>query len=131
MVTDPIADLLTRIRNAIMANHKRVIIPISKIKVKVVEILKREGYIKNYQFIKHEEKGYIRVYLKYDEEGSSTIAGLKRISKPGLRVYVNTKNIPKVLNGLGVAIISTNKGVITDYDCRNNSVGGEVLCHIW
>ena len=131
MVTDPIADLLTRIRNALMANHKRVIIPISKIKVKIVELLKREGYIKNYQFIKHEGKGYIRVYLKYDEEGGSIIAGLKRISKPGLRVYVNTKNIPKVLNGLGVAIISTNKGVITDYDCRNDSVGGEVLCHIW
>ena len=131
MTTDPIADLLTRIRNAIMANHKRVIIPISKIKVRIVDILKKEGYIRNYQFIKYQGRGYIRVYLKYEDDGTSVIRGLKRISKPGLRVYSNAKTLPKVLNGLGVAIVSTSRGVLSDHDCRHHSVGGEVLCNIW
>ncbi len=131
MTTDPIADLLTRIRNAIMANHKRVIIPISKVKIRIVDILKKEGYIRNYQFIRYQGRGYIRVYLKYDDEGQSIIRGLKRVSKPGLRVYANSKTLPKVLNGLGVAIVSTSKGVLSDHDCRHQSVGGEVLCNIW
>ncbi|MBF0275974.1 MAG: 30S ribosomal protein S8 [Nitrospinae bacterium] len=130
-VTDPIADLLTRIRNALVVKHKRVIVPISKIKVKIIEILKKEGFIKNYQFIKYKNLGYIRIYLKYDENDEGVITGLKRISKPGLRQYVNSKNLPKVLNGLGIAIISTSKGIKTDHDCQRESVGGEVLCHIW
>ena len=129
--TDPIADMLTRIRNANSAKHKTVDIPASNMKLGIAEILFKEGYIKSFEEIKDENQGIIRVTLKYDEKGTRVIDGLKRISKPGLRVYASKENLPKVLNGLGIAIISTSKGLKTDKEARNLGVGGEVLEYIW
>ena len=129
--TDPIADMLTRIRNANTSKHKTVDIPASKMKTGIAEILFREGYIKAYEEIKDENQGIIRVTLKYDEKGNRVIDGLKRISKPGLRVYASCEDLPKVLNGLGIAIISTSKGLKTDKEARQLGVGGEVLAYIW
>ncbi len=129
--TDPIADMLTRIRNANSSKHKTVDIPASNIKVAIAEILFKEGYIKSFEEIKNENQGIIRVTLKYDEKGNRIIDGLKRISKPGLRVYANKEDLPKVLNGLGIAIISTSKGLKTDKEARELGVGGEVLAYIW
>ena len=133
MTSDPIADMLTRIRNANTAKHDTVDIPSSKMKVSIAEILKKEGYIKDFE-VKTDEKGfnYIHIVMKYGKDkNEKIISGLKRISKPGLRVYANTEEIPKVLGGLGVAIISTNKGVLTDKEARKQNVGGEVLAFIW
>ncbi len=130
-ITDPIADMLTRIRNANSAKHKTVDIPSSKIKLGMVEILYNEGYIKAFEEIKDDTQGVIRVTLKYDETGRRVIDGLKRISKPGLRVYASKEDLPKVLNGLGIAIISTSKGLKTDKEARELGVGGEVLAYIW
>lgn len=130
-ITDPIADMLTRIRNANSAKHKTVDIPSSKIKLGMIEILFKEGYIKAFEEIKDENQGIIRVTLKYDEKGKRVIDGLKRISKPGLRVYASKEDLPKVLNGLGIAIISTSKGLKTDKEARELGVGGEVLAYIW
>ena len=130
-ITDPIADMLTRIRNANSSKHKTVDIPASKMKTGIAEILLKEGYIKAYEEIKDENQGIIRVTIKYDEKGNRVIDGLKRISKPGLRVYASCEELPKVLNGLGIAIISTSKGLKTDKEARQLGVGGEVLAYVW
>lgn len=130
-ITDPIADMLTRIRNANNAGHKTVEIPASKEKKAIADILLEEGYIKKIEVIDDDKQGMIKITLKYGEEKSRVIAGLKRISKPGLRVYVGKEDVPKVLNGLGVAIMSTSKGVLTDKEARKAGVGGEVLCYVW
>ena len=129
--TDPIADMLTRIRNANTSKHKTVDIPASKMKTGIAEILFKEGYIKAYEEIKDENQGIIRVTLKYDEKGNRVIDGLRRISKPGLRVYASKEELPKVLNGLGIAIISTSKGLKTDKEARQLGVGAEVLAYVW
>ena len=130
-ITDPIADMLTRIRNASRAKHKIVDIPASNIKKSIADILFKEGYIKAYEEISNETQGMIRITLKYDEKGNKVISGLKRISKPGLRVYAAKEELPKVLNGLGIALISTSKGIMTDKQARELGVGGEVLAYIW
>ena len=129
--TDTIADMLTRIRNANSAKHKTVDVPASKMKNAIAEILFKEGYIKSFEVINNENQGIIRITLKYDEKGTRVIDGIKRISKPGLRVYANKEELPKVLNGLGIAIISTSKGLKTDKEAREAGIGGEVLAYIW
>ena len=129
-LTDPIADMLTRIRNGNMAKHTEVKIPFSKIKESIANILKNEGYIVSYEVKGEGSIKDIVVTLKY-MDGDAVIKGLKRISKPGRRVYTSVENLPKVLGGLGIAIVSTPKGVITDKECRKHSVGGEVLCYVW
>lgn len=130
-LTDPIADLLTRIRNAIQAQHDKVDIPMSKEKEGILKILVAEGYISNYKIIANGAHQNLRVYLKYTSSRESVIRGLKRISKPGRRVYSGVAEIPRVLGGLGIAIVSTPKGIVTDKFCRQEKVGGEVLCYIW
>ena len=130
-ITDPIADMLTRIRNANSSKHKTVDIPSSNIKLGIAEILLNEGYIKSYEEIKDDAQGIIRITIKYDEKGTRVIDGLKRISKPGLRVYASKDELPKVLNGLGIAIISTSQGLNKDKQVRQLGVGGEVLAYIW
>ena len=130
-ITDPIADMLTRIRNANTSKHKTVDIPASNVKRAIAEILFNEGYIKAFEEIADENQGIIRVTIKYDEKGNRVIAGLKRISKPGLRVYAAKDELPKVLNGLGIALISTSKGIMTDKQAREQGIGGEVLAYIW
>lgn len=130
-ITDPIADMLTRIRNANTAKHKTVDIPASNMKKAIAEILFEEGYIKSFEVIENENQGMIRITVKYDEKGNRVIAGLKRISKPGLRVYANRDELPKVLNGLGIALVSTSKGIVTDKKAREQGIGGEVLAYIW
>lgn len=129
-LTDPIADMLTRIRNANQAKHEIVEIPASKFKVKLAEILLEEGYIKNFELIEEGVQGTIKVELKYNGD-RRVITGIKRISKPGLRIYANKNEIPKVLGGLGTAIISTSSGVVTDKHARKLGVGGEVICYVW
>lgn len=129
-MTDPIADLFTRIRNGIQAEHLKVDIPNSRMKIRIVEILRDEGFIKDFKVAEDNKQGWLRIYLKY-KEGEPAIHGIKRISKPGRRVYVNRDKVPRVLNGLGVAIVSTSSGVITDGLCREKGVGGEVLGYIW
>ena len=129
-VTDPIADMLTRIRNANSARHETVDVPASKMKKAIAEILLEEGYIKNYQVIEDGKQGVIRIALKYVGK-EKVISGLQRVSKPGLRIYKNTEELPKVLKGLGIAIISTSKGIMTDKKARQENVGGEVLAFIW
>ena len=126
--TDPIADMLTRIRNANSAKHNTVDIPASNMKRAIAQILFDEGYIASFEEIKDEKQGIIRITLKYDEKGKRVISGLKRISKPGLRIYVSKDEIPEVLNGLGIALVSTSKGLKTDKDARNEGLGGEVIC---
>ena len=130
-MTDPLADMLTRIRNAGMVKFERVEMPLSKLKAGVAEILKKEGYISGYQVIEDKVQGVLRVDLKYDKNNSGVITGLKRISKPGCRVYVKYDEIAKVMSGLGVAIVSTSKGIITDREARNQKLGGELLCEVW
>ncbi|MBR3324844.1 MAG: 30S ribosomal protein S8 [Clostridia bacterium] len=130
-ITDPIADMLTRIRNANSAKHSTVDIPSSKMKVSIAKILEDEGYIKSFENIEDSKQGIIRVTLKYDENGNRVISGLRRISKPGLRIYANKEEIPQVLNGLGIAIVSTSKGIMTDKNARKENVGGEVLAYVW
>lgn len=129
--TDPIADMLTRIRNANSAKHKTVDVPASKMKTAIAEILFKEGYIKAFELIKNENQGIVRITLKYDEKGTRVIDGIKRISRPGLRVYAGKEELPKVLNGLGIAIISTSKGLKTDKEARELGIGGEVLAYVW
>ncbi len=129
--TDPIADMLTRIRNASAAKHKTVDVPASKMKKAIADILYNEGYIKSVEEIADENQGILRIALKYDENGAKVIAGIKRISKPGLRVYASAEKLPKVLNGLGIALISTSKGIKTDKEARKENLGGEVLAYIW
>ncbi len=130
-ITDPIADMLTRIRNASSAKHETVDIPASKMKKSIADILQQEGYIAGYQLIEDGGQGIIRVTLKYLAGKEQAISGLRRVSKPGLRVYVGTEELPKVLRGLGIAIISTSKGVMTDKKARAEHVGGEVLAFVW
>jgi small subunit ribosomal protein S8 len=130
-MTDPIADLLTRIRNANMVHHESVEIPASKIKKDIVEILKAEGFVRDVEYIEDDKQGVIRVFLKYGEDRARVITGLKRISKPGLRKYAKADALPKVLNGLGIAIISTSEGVITDKEARQKQIGGEVIAYVW
>lgn len=130
-VTDPIADLLTRIRNAIMAKHLTVDIPFSKEKFEIIKIIKSEGYIKAYKCVENENKTTIKIFLKYSTQDICVINGLLRISKPGRRIYVKKDEIPKVLGGLGLAVLSTSKGILDDKRSRQLNVGGEVLCYIW
>ncbi len=129
-MTDPIADLFTRIRNGLMVRHPRIDVPGSKMKARIIEILKEEGYIKNFRIYEDNLQGIIRVYLKYSDD-QSVIRGIKRICKPGRRNYVKRDSVPRVLNGLGLAIVSTSLGVMTDSECREKGVGGEVLGYIW
>ena len=131
MMTDPIADMLTRIRNSNNAKHDSVDIPASNIKKEVAQILLNEGFIKGFDCIEDSKQGIIRIDLKYGQSKEKVISGIKRISKPGLRVYVKSDNVPRVLGGLGMAIISTSKGMMTDKEARKSSVGGEVLCYVW
>lgn len=131
VMTDPIADMLTRIRNANMVRHEKVEFPASKIKKEMAEILKREGFIRDVEYIEDNKQGIVRVFLKYGSNNERVITGLKRISKPGLRVYVKADEVPRVLNGLGIAILSTSKGLMTDKEARQSQIGGEVLAYIW
>jgi len=131
MMTDPIADLLTRIRNASMAKHEKVDVPASKLKIEVARILKEKGLIKAYKVFKDKKQGVIRISLKTIDVDDRIISGLQRISKPGRRIYVDKDEIPKVMGGYGIAIISTSKGVLSDDGCRREGVGGEVLCYAW
>ena len=130
-MTDPLADMLTRLRNGSKAKFKKVDIPSSNLKVSIAKILKEEGYIKHYNVVKDKKQGVLIVYLKYDDEKNEIITGLKRVSKPGCRVYVRSDKIPKVLNGFGINILSTPKGLLTDRKARELNVGGELLCSIW
>lgn len=131
MMTDPVADMLTRVRNASSAEHEKVDIPASKLKVRIAEILKAEGFIKNFRVITDSKQGTLRVYLKYGAGNEKIIGGLVRVSKPGRRTYATADKIPSVLGGMGVAILSTSKGVFTDRESRKQKVGGEVLCYVW
>lgn len=131
MMTDPIADMLTRIRNANSSKHKTVDIPSSRVKSQIADILVNEGYVQKYEIIEDGVKKTMRITLKYNEKNGRTLSGLRRISKPGLRVYANSDKLPKVLNGLGLAIVSTNMGIVSDKVARRNNVGGEVLAFIW
>jgi len=131
VMTDPIADFLTRIRNANMVMHEKVEIPASKTKKALAELLKKEGFIKDYEYIEDGKQGIIRVYLKFGSNREKVITGLKRISKPGLRVYCKKDEVPRVLGGIGVAIISTSHGIMTDKDARKSGLGGEVICYVW
>lgn len=130
-ITDPIADMLTRIRNACTAKHDTVDIPASNMKKSIAQILLDEGYIKNFQVIKDGKQGVLRIVLKYGENKSQVIQGLRRVSKPGLRIYTSCEDMPRVLKGLGIAIMSTSRGVMTDKKARTEQVGGEVLAYIW
>ncbi|MCA1066394.1 30S ribosomal protein S8 [Rossellomorea sp. AcN35-11] len=130
-MTDPIADLLTRIRNANMVRHERLEVPASNIKKEIAEILKREGFVRDVEYVEDNKQGVIRIFLKYGANNERVITGLKRISKPGLRVYAKSTEVPKVLNGLGIALVSTSAGVLTDKEARAQQVGGEVLAYVW
>ena len=130
-MSDPLADMLTRIRNANIAKHSKVDIPASKMKVSLAKILKSEGYIRNYKLLKEQGHGILRIYVKYAEANDGVITGLHRISRPGRRVYVKKRDIPFVLNGMGIAVLSTSKGILTDREARRENVGGELLCSIW
>ena len=130
-MTDPIADMLTRIRNALKASHESVDIPSSKLKINIAKVLKSEGYIKNFKMISDGKQGIIKIFLKYDDRGAAVIGGLERVSKPSRRVYSSFDEIPKVLGGYGVQIISTSKGLVTDRAARESRVGGEILFSVW
>ena len=130
-MTDPIADLLTRIRNGIQAHHDRIELPSSKLKVEVARILKAEGFISNYKVAEDKVQSTLRIYLKYSDDGEPVIHGIERVSRPGRRVYRNKQEIPRVLGGLGLAIVSTSKGVLSGADAARSGVGGEVLCQVW
>lgn len=130
-MTDPIADFLTRVRNANMIKHDTVEVPASKVKINLADILKSEGFIKDYEVIEDSKQGMIRMFLKYGDNNQKVISGLKRISKPSLRVYCKKDEVPKVLGGLGVAVISTSQGIVTDKVARKNGLGGEVICYVW
>jgi small subunit ribosomal protein S8 len=131
MKSDPIADLLTRVRNASRAEHEKVDIPASKLKVRIAEILREEGFIKNFRLIEDSRQGVLRVYMKYGAGNEKMISGLVRVSKPGRRVYVTKDAIPAILGGMGVAILSTSRGVMTDREVRKHKLGGEVLAYVW
>jgi small subunit ribosomal protein S8 len=130
-MTDPIADMLTRIRNANMVRHEKLEVPASNLKKEIAEILKREGFVRDVEYVEDNKQGIIRIFLKYGKDNERVITGLKRISKPGLRVYAKTNEVPKVLNGLGIALVSTSQGLLTDKEARAKQVGGEILAYIW
>jgi len=130
-MSDPIADMLTRIRNAVKAKFNSVDIPGSKLKVEMAKILKDEGYIRNYKFLKDGKQGILRIYLKYGQQQANIVYGLERVSKPSRRIYVRSKDIKPILNGMGISILSTSKGIMTDKKARKANVGGEILCNIW
>lgn len=130
-MSDPIADMLTRVRNANMVRHEKLELPASNIKKEIAEILKNEGFVKSVEYIEDDKQGVIRMFLKYGQNNERVITGLKRISKPGLRVYAKSEDIPKVLNGLGIAIVSTSRGLVTDKVARNEKIGGEILAYVW
>ena len=131
IVTDPIADMLTRLRNAITAKHESVLVPVSKEKEAIAKILLDEGYIKSFETVEDKKIKYLKIEIKYDNNGNSVIYGLKRISKPGLRVYAGDDKLPEVIGGMEIPILSTNKGIITDKQARKLKVGGEVLAYVW
>ena len=130
-VSDPIADMLTRIRNAIMARHDSVLIPASRMKLGIARIIKEEGFINDYEVLRGKPHRAIKIYLKYDDKNQPVLSGLERISKPGLRMHVQRKEIPRVYGGLGIAILSTSKGVMTGQQAWHQRIGGELLCHVW
>ena len=130
-VSDPIADMLTRIRNAIMARHDSVLIPASKVKLAIARVLKAEGFIGDYEVVKGKTHRVIRLHIRYDDNNKSVISGLERISRPGLRVYAGQKEIPRVYGGLGIAVLSTPKGVMTGQQAWRQGIGGELLCYVW
>jgi small subunit ribosomal protein S8 len=131
MLTDPIADMLTRIRNSVLIKSEKVDIPASRLKVEIAKIMKEEGFIKSYKIIKDKKQGVLRVTLKYSPDNKPIVEGLKRISKPGRRVYVGKDEVPSVMSGIGIAVVTTPRGILTDKACRREGVGGEVLCYIW
>ncbi len=131
MMTDPIADMLTRIRNANLAVHDKVDIPASRLKVEVAKVLRAEGYIKNFKLLEADKQGTLRIYLKYGSGNQRIISGLRRVSRPGLRVYAPARRVPRVMSGLGVAILSTSEGIMTGRAATDRGVGGEVLCYVW
>ena len=129
--TDPIADLLTRVRNATLVRHRDVSIPLSRMKVEIAKVLKEEGYISNFKVMDDNKQGILKINLKYTDENQSVISGLKRVSKPGCRIYCKKDSVPKVLDGLGILIVSTSSGIATGKKCEDLGIGGEVLCQIW
>lgn len=131
VMTDPIADMLTRIRNANMVRHEKLEIPASNMKKEVANILKEEGFVRDVEFVEDNKQGIIRIFLKYGQNNERVITGLKRISKPGLRVYAKANEVPRVLNGIGIAIVSTSQGIMTDREARQKQVGGEILAYVW
>ncbi len=131
MMTDPIADMLTRIRNANLAVHDRVDIPASRLKVEIAKILRAEGYIKNFKVLEADKRRVLRIYLKYGPGNQRIISGVRRVSRPGLRVYATSRRLPRVLSGLGVAILSTSQGIMSERAAKDRAVGGEVLCYVW
>ncbi|GEN88601.1 30S ribosomal protein S8 [Oceanobacillus sp. FSL W8-0428] len=131
VMTDPIADMLTRIRNANMVKHEQLELPASNIKKEIADILKREGFVKDYELVEDNKQGILRIFLKYSANEDRVITGIKRISKPGLRVYAKANEVPRVLNGLGIAIVSTSNGMLSDKEARSQAVGGEVLAYVW
>jgi small subunit ribosomal protein S8 len=130
-MSDPIADMLTRIRNANMVRHEKLEVPASNMKKEIAEILKREGFVRDVEYVEDSKQGIIRIFLKYGQNDERVITGLKRISKPGLRVYAKTNEVPKVLNGLGIALVSTSNGLLTDKEARAKQVGGEIVAYVW
>jgi small subunit ribosomal protein S8 len=131
MVTDPIADMLTRIRNAQMARFDKLDVPASRVKTGLARILKEEGYVRNFKLIRDNKQGVLRIHLRYDEHREAAIKGMKRLSRPGRRIYVGHDEIPRILNGLGIAVLSTSKGIMTDRQARAERMGGELLCSVW
>ena len=130
-MTDPIADMLTRIRNANMVRHEKLELPASNVKKDIAEILKREGFVRDVEYVEDDKQGMIRIFIKYGANNERVITGLKRISKPGLRVYAKTNEVPRVLNGLGIALVSTSQGLVTDKEARAKQIGGEIIAYVW
>lgn len=131
MMTDPIADMLTRVRNANLAVHDKVYIPASKAKIEIAKVLRQEGYIKNFKVLEVDNRRVLQIDLKYGTGDQRILGGLRRVSRPGLRIYATSRRLPRVMNGLGVAILSTSQGIMTERVARNRGVGGEVLCYVW
>ncbi len=131
MLTDPIADMLTRVRNAVMIRAEKVDVPASRLKLEIAKIMKEEGFIRAYKILKDKKQGVLRITLKYTADNSAVISGIKRVSKPGRRVYADKDSIPTVMGGVGISVLSTSRGVLGDKTCRREKVGGEVLCYIW
>src|SRR5699024_347244 len=131
VMTDPVADMLTRVRNANVARHEKLALPASKLKTELADILKREGFVRDYEVKEDSKQGVLRIYMKYGAKEERVITGLRRISKPGKRVYAKANEVPRVLNGLGIAVVSTSNGVLSDKEARTQAVGGEVLAYIW